>query len=417
LATPNLRGGRIDFDNVNHITQWRFDESPEIQLREQDVLLVKDGSTLGISSFVRWLPAPTTVNGSIAVIRPGQSLEGGYLFYCINGQDFQRLVWLKRAGLGVPHLFQADLREFQITLPPKHTQRRIATILTTLDEVIEATEKLVEKHQQIKAGLMHDLFTRGLWTRPELARGDHKGLPCEATAQEGQLRPPPEEAPGLYQDSPLGLIPKSWGCKQLAGLLANTATPMRSGPFGSALLKDELVENGIPLLGIDNVFVERFEPTFRRFVSGWKFLELSRYAVFTGDVVITIMGTVGRCCVIPEGIGRALSSKHLWTMTFDSVQVLPELVCWQLNHAGWVKDWFLRQAQGAVMEAIQSSTLRTLRLPVPPIAEQHQILARYRTLSDNIDTHLTHLTKLRQQKQGLMHDLLTGRVRADNSNL
>ena len=81
-------------------------------------------------------------------------------------------------------------------------------------------------------------------------------------------------------------------------------------------------------------------------------------------------GYGGRCCVDPQGIGEALSSKHLWTMTFDHNRVLPELICWQLNYAPWVNTWFAQQSQGAVMDAIRSTTLRTLKLPVPPINEQ-----------------------------------------------
>ena len=186
---------------------------------------------------------------------------------------------------------------------------------------------------------------------------------------------------------------------------------MRSGPFGSSLLKDELVEEGIPFLGIDNIFVERFVPVFRRFVSRQKFVELIRYSVFPRDVIITIMGTVGRCCIVPDSVTEALSSKHLWTMTFDDNRIFPELVCWQLNHARWVKDWFARYSQGAVMEAIQSSTLRSLLLPVPQIKEQKLILDRYLTCTCRIEVEHEHMDKLRQQKQGLMQDLLTGRVR------
>ena len=123
------------------------------------------------------------------------------------------------------------------------------------------------------------------------------------------------------------------------------------------------------------------------------------------------MGTVGRCCVVPKGIVEALSSKHLWTMTFDVDRILPELVCWQLNHARWVKDWFARQSQGAVMDAIQSSTLRNLKLPVPPMEEQKRFLEHYLQCTHMIEAEEGYLAKLRQQKHGLMHDLLTGRVR------
>jgi type I restriction enzyme S subunit len=169
------------------------------------------------------------------------------------------------------------------------------------------------------------------------------------------------------------------------------------------------------LLGIDNVFHERFEPKYNRFVTNRKFLELSQYAVFPGDVIITIMGTVGRCCVAPDDIGRALSSKHLWTMTFDQNKVLPELVCWQLNYAPWVKSWFARGSQGAVMDAIQSSTLRTLSLPTPAVEEQEQIRERYFCFSQGIATESEKLDSLRSIRSGLMNDLLTGRVRIPNA--
>jgi type I restriction enzyme S subunit len=272
------------------------------------------------------------------------------------------------------------------------TQCHIAEIIGAIDDAIKQTEALIAKTQQIKAGLMHDLFTRGV-------------------TPDGRLRPPRDEAPQLYKESPLGWIPKEWDCRTVFELLARTSCPMRSGPFGSALLKDELVEEGLPFLGIDNVLAERFVPKYCRFVSHHKFVELSRYAVFPRDVIITIMGTVGRCCVVPEDTGSALSSKHLWTMTFDQNKVLPELVCWQLNYAPWVKTWFARQSQGAVMDAIQSSTLRTLTLPVALMDEQERVREKYRAFSAFVSTEQEHLDKLRQLRCGLMHDLLTGRVR------
>lgn len=160
LSTPNLKGNQIDFHNVDFISKWRYEESPEIQLREHDVLIVKDGSTLGICSFVRKMPRPATVNGSIAVVRTKRNtLYPEFLFHYVNGEDFQKLITLKKAGLGVPHLFQADLREFVISLPPITEQCTIALILTTVDNQIEKTESLIAKYQAIKRGLMQDLLT------------------------------------------------------------------------------------------------------------------------------------------------------------------------------------------------------------------------------------------------------------------
>jgi type I restriction enzyme S subunit len=403
LATPNLRRGGIDFDNVNHITQWRYDESPEIQLKVSDVLLVKDGSTLGISSFVRSLPGPTTVNGSIAVIRPNQSLDGGYLFYCINGQNFQQLIWLKRAGLGVPHLFQADLREFQIPLPPPSTQRRIATILSTLDEEIEATEALIAKHQQIKAGLMHDLFTRGLWTRPELARGDHKGTPAEATAQEGQLRPAPEEAPELYQDSPLGLIPKAWKVDLLDALAKRGSghTPNRHTPnFWNGGIKWVSLADSANL---DQLYISETEK------------EISLLGIENSSAVLHPAGIV----VLSRDAGVGKSA-----ITTCPMAVSQHFMCWLCgpeldNHYlyYWLQDQkrvFENISTGTTIPTIGLGFFRRYEIAVPTdMGEQQQIRSALLSTDETIFTLQNDLAKLRQQKQGLMHDLLTGRVRVE----
>src|SRR5690606_21652030 len=121
---------------------------------------------------------------------------------------------------------------------------------------------------------------------------------------------------------------------------------MRSGPFGSELKKSDLAEDGIPLLGIDNVDVDVFVPRYKRFVSRGRAARFARYLVRPGDVMITIMGTVGRSCVVPPGVGRALSSKHVWTLTFDPARYVPELASLQFNHACWVRDHFRRDEQG-----------------------------------------------------------------------
>ena len=86
---------------------------------------------------------------------------------------------------------------FNLLIPPLPQQRKIARILTTLDNVIAQTEALIAKYQAIKQGLMHDLFTRGV----------------DAT---GKLRPPQSEAPELYKQSELGWIPKEWEVVRLA---------------------------------------------------------------------------------------------------------------------------------------------------------------------------------------------------------
>ena len=166
--------------------------------------------------------------------------------------------------------------------------------------------------------------------------------------------------PGMSMSPPPG-----WQVSSIEELLGHANPAMRSGPFGSALLASELVDEGVPLLGIDNVQPERFIANYDRFVTPSKAHELRRYQVFPRDLMITVMGTVGRCCIVPEVIGNALSSKHVVTVTLDPERYLPELACLQVNSSPWALGHFGRDAQGGIMSAIRSETLCSLQLPTP----------------------------------------------------
>ena len=152
LATPNIKNKDIDFDNVNYITAERYYESPEIMLQEADVLIVKDGSTLGITNVIKSLPSPTTVNSSIAVIRSNEELYSIFLYYILSSIYTQNVIQKMKDGQGVPHLFQADIRKFWIWLPSLEEQRAIAAFLdretgridTLKTKIRESTSKLRE---------------------------------------------------------------------------------------------------------------------------------------------------------------------------------------------------------------------------------------------------------------------------------
>ncbi|THA85873.1 restriction endonuclease subunit S [Streptomyces sp. A0592] len=145
LSTPNIKGREIDFENVNYITEFRYQESPELKLREGDVLLVKDGNTLGIVNLVKYLPRPATVNGSIALIRP-TGIDGAFLRYVLESRVTQAAINMLKGGMGVPHLFQWDINRLPIPVPPLEEQRRIADFL---DSETARIDRLADRYQKL----------------------------------------------------------------------------------------------------------------------------------------------------------------------------------------------------------------------------------------------------------------------------
>jgi type I restriction enzyme S subunit len=292
-----------------------------------------------------------------------------------------------------PNINAAELAALPVPQPPLDEQRAIVRILDTCDQVIDASARILEKLGRILASMVRDLLTRGV-----------------VMGEGGRMRDPGRE-PGAFHDTPLGRLPRDWQVVPVGRLLADVDPAMRSGPFGSELRKSELVSAGVPLLGIDNVQVDEFVPAFRRFVRPEKLDELRRYAVRPGDVLITIMGTVGRSCVVPHHIGDALSSKHIWTLTFDHRRYVPLLASLQFNHAPWVEAHFTRGGQGGTMTAIRSDILRSTLLPVPPIEEQHCIVHVLERLRARIAAERALLAMRERLRERLREDLVTGRVR------
>jgi type I restriction enzyme, S subunit len=166
LSTPNIKDREIDFENVNFITQERFEESPEIKLRLGDVLLAKDGSTLGTVNVVRTLPRPTTVNSSIAVITPRESLDSVFLYYLFRSSYMEQTIQEIKGGMGVPHLFQSDLVKFYLPLPPLDEQRAIASFLdvetSKIDGLVSEQRRLIELLKEKRQAVISHAVTKGL---------------------------------------------------------------------------------------------------------------------------------------------------------------------------------------------------------------------------------------------------------------
>ena len=353
-------------------------------------LMVTTRATLGARA-INAVPMATNQGFKSIVFKQAADAD----FYIHFFEKVQPELVRRASGTTFLEISGTEFAGIEVPSPSLDEKRLISEILDTLDTVVYETEAIIGKLKAVKQGLLQDLLTRGIDTS-------------------GALRPPRTEAPHLYKESPLGWIPKDWEAKQILELLAAVDPAMRSGPFGSALLKQELVSEGIPFLGIDNVHAERFVADYRRFVTHKKFSELARYAVRPNDLLITIMGTVGRSCLVPEHVGPALSSKHIWAITLNQALYSPYLAMLQINYSPWVLKHFGKDQQGGTMAAIRSETLRSTLLPTPPREEQRLMEERLRVISRRIDLEVDSLVKMQAKKSGLMDDLLTGQVRVTN---
>jgi type I restriction enzyme S subunit len=152
--------GSIDWSNCVFVDEIRYVQDKNIQLKNGDILVTKDG-TIGKVAFVDDLTIPSTLNSGVFVIRPtSNSWHPQFLYYILTSEHFVKFLSQLSAGSTISHLYQKDFVSFDFWTPQSSTvQMEIATVLMKLDSQIQSLEIKLEKLQLIKQGMMQNLLT------------------------------------------------------------------------------------------------------------------------------------------------------------------------------------------------------------------------------------------------------------------
>lgn len=158
----NTKGKQVSFDNSYHISNERYEESPEIKLRENDILLTKDGAGIGKIGIVKGLEEKATVNSSLLLIRAGGAFAPEFLLYFLIGPNMQRIVKQRITGSAIPHLFQRDIKKFKILIPPKIEQmeiiKEIESRFSVIDKLEETVERDLKKAELLRKSILKSAF-------------------------------------------------------------------------------------------------------------------------------------------------------------------------------------------------------------------------------------------------------------------
>lgn len=352
LATPNIKKSDIDFENVNYISKFRFDESPDLKLQIGDVLLAKDGSTLGVANCIRTLPRSATVNGSIAIIRP-KTVHPLYLMYWLQSEQIQSKIQQLKDGMGVPHLFQADIRKLPIPVLPIEEQRRIADFLddrvTRIDQIIAA--RISQKNA-----------IRSLWR--STLDAELKGA--------GELR-------------------------RLAWLLQLGAVGVVVNP--SSYFRDE----GVPFVHGYNVRDGYIDLSDVKRMSPEDSVQLGRSQLRQGDVLVVRAGYPGRAAVVPIDLEGGNCASVL--VLRPGPELLPEWLASFFN-SPLGRSEVERVQYGAAQGVLNLSDAQAMAIPLPSLNEQRRKLGRLdkrrQRLSAGAQALDRQIATLKQYKKSLI---------------
>ena len=316
-------------------------------------------------------------NQSIATVLPNDLFVPEYLYFNLDAR-YDELRELSSGGGGRGGLNLRLIKSLKTPLPPVDEQRAIATVLSDMDSYIESLQNLIAKKRLIKQGAMQELLT-------------------------GKRRLPGFQKKPGYKKTEVGVIPEDWEVQPLFHL-SNTisdgehSTPKRSDR-GFYLLSARNIQNShLDLSDVDYVEEEEYQRIRKRCAPEFS------------DVLISCSGTVGRVATVPENIECVL------VRSVALVRSVPERL------SGEYLEYFLQSEMGqkqifsSLNQGAQANLflkqIQNLNIALPPIkSEQTDIATVLSDMDSEIETLESKLSKARDLKQGMMQELLTGRIR------
>lgn len=272
-------------------------------------------------------------------------------------------------GAGLKHISKKYIQNLDIPILPLETQNKIVSLLDRADSLLKEREKSI---------VLLD----------ELLRAQFLKMFGKANRQFGD-----------------------WEDVQIKSLALDKKNSMRTGPFGSNLKHSEFVVNGpVAVLGIDNAVKNTFEWKERRYITNEKYKDLKRYTVFPRDVIITIMGTVGRSAVIPDDIPVAINTKHLACISLDPEKCNPYYLAYSIHSNPYISYQMKAREKGAIMAGLNLTIIKELKLKDAPIELQNQFEAIYHNIQFQKETLNLFKIELEHLYNSLLQDAFKGEI-------
>ena len=314
-----------------------------------------------------------------------------FLFHWLRAPQTRARALAYMGGSAGQQRVSADFFErFSIPCLPQAEHRRIAAVLDTVDEAIAKTEAVIAKLRQVRAGLLHDLLTRGL-------------------DENGELRDPvarPEE----FWDSPVGRIPRGWEVESLGARLHKNDGWVQTGPFGTQLHAHEYADEGVPVVMPQDIADGGFSTALIARIPRGKAHELRRHQLRPGDLVFARRGDLARCAAVTTLQTGWLCGTGCLLMRFRPRTLLSEWLSLAYRHDIGQRQMAAR-AVGTTMVNLNTGLLMDLVFAFPSIGEQAKVVEALAAIAARVNADTEGLGKLRLLKSGLLSDLLTGRVR------
>ncbi len=351
------------------------DPTGALLAEEHDVLMLWDGERSGLTST----GLSGVVSSTVMRLRPRPGITGQYLALLLDN----KFDWIQaqRTGTGVPHVPKdlTRLLRLPIAVGEQH-QFRTCEVVGALDAEIIHTKALIAKQERVRAGLMQDLFTRGV-------------------DESGRLRPPREEAPELYHETDLGWLPKGWEAVRVRNIAhvvrGSTPRPAKDarffdGNFVPWITVGELSREDLPYLEATSTRLTELGAKFSRLLfSGTLVISNSGYGCGVPKI-LKISGCANDGIAALLNLSNSFEPLFLYYFFYHNIDMLR-----------------MRVARGNDQPNLNTDIIGEIWVPRPPNHEQKSIADRVWGVQQTMRRNREATEKLHRLRAALLRDLLT----------
>ena len=367
-ATQISASNKLDFSNPTYLSTEKYEESPEIKVYLNDIILVKTGNTIGKVAIVDKEIGDATINPNTVLLK-NITCFNKYLYYIVVSEIIQKPLNKSITVGAQPSVNQETLKKILIPIPTLKEQEKIASILSTVDEQIDNVDALIEKNKELKKGLMQTLLTKGI----------------------GYTK---------FKTTEIGEIPEEWEVNNLGNIVEviSGATPKTNineywdnGDIYWATPSD-ITSNGKYISVTEKKITE----------NGLK--NCSAKLLPIGSILMSSRATIGERCIN--------------TVPMTTNQGFKSLVCkdginneFIYYYVDILKEKLMGLASGSTFLEVSKKVVEDIKVVIPSLEEQEKIASILSEVDKKIDDYENKKQKLEELKKGLMQQLLTGMIR------
>jgi type I restriction enzyme, S subunit len=371
VTSKNLKNGELDFSTCYQISEDDYiDVNKRSFVEQYDVLFGMIG-TIGSPVMITQFHVNFAVKNVGIFKSNGDKNLGLWLCHFFNSDIAKNYIERNKNSSTQSFVALGFLRAFPIINPPSEERNKIAAILSTVDEQINTTDKIIEKSKELKKGLMQKLFSEGT--------GHSK-----YNSPQG----------GIFRKI-LGNIPSDWVIKEISQIAVFT-----QGVQVNVKLQDTSQTD------INIRFIRIVDYTQNtndvRYVSN----TFSKYAVKKDDIVMVRYGTPG---IIGRGIEGVIAN-NMFKIRLDNAIVTNDFFEYFFSQSK-IQEYLIMGSGSSTMPALNFSYLKKFQIALPSIQEQHKIVEILSEADAKIEKEQTQKAQLQALKKGLMQQLLTGKKR------